>query len=121
MRDIKFRAWDKTLLIMLPQHEMSCYKDFKRFGREATLEGFLKHPEYELMQYTGLKDKNGKEIWEGDICQRLESDNSKVLSRCMIIYKEDRFALEWITKSWFNDSLRSHFEDLEVIGNIYQN
>lgn len=66
-REIKFRAWDNKLKILLPQSELSCHSGFMEYGRRATLNGFLEHPDYEIMQYTGLKDKNGKEIYEGDI------------------------------------------------------
>lgn len=65
-REIKFRAWDNKLKILLPQSELSCHSGFMEYGRRATLNGFLEHPDYELMQYTGLKDKNGKEIYELD-------------------------------------------------------
>lgn len=67
MRQIKFRAWDKELRIM-------------NYGPEAkiTFDGRIvlhSGPEtidrtcYELMQFTGLHDKNGKEIYEGDILE----------------------------------------------------
>ena len=63
MREIKFRAWDITGKEM----EELISLDLGSKPRARTVKGFLCDGEFVLMQYTGLKDKNGKEIYEGDI------------------------------------------------------
>ena len=56
MREIRFRAWYKSDALMI---------DNESFGGSIP----FSNTNYILMQYTGLKDKNGKEIYEGDILQ----------------------------------------------------
>lgn len=66
MREIKFRAWEKNLKEVIPVHNI----DFeKRMINTESAWRLL--DEIELMQYTGLKDKNGKEIFEGDVILRV--------------------------------------------------
>ena len=65
MKEIKFRAWDKNTKIMIPwDHLVKSRISFKTFRWALVSEN---SENIELMQYTGLKDKNGIEIYEGDI------------------------------------------------------
>lgn len=120
MREIKFRAWDKNHKEMMTDLVMNFNGNL--YCRDISKENTfyvrdVKH-EVELMQFTGLKDKNGKEIYEGDI---LEIGGDKFKGD---VIWNDKFA-EWKINH-YNHSLgllleTMKYEDVEVIGNIYEN
>jgi len=119
MRDIKFRAWDKE------EKEMYLWEADKLAERsifEADWEMpslfdeilWGSHPEMILMQYTGLKDKNGKEIYEGDIVKDQAGDNWEVY------FDLGQFLLK--NKILLDTPISLYQEPVvEVIGNIYEN
>lgn len=100
MREIKFRAWDKEQKKMLD--DVSTWTD--------DFTGML----IALMQYTGLKDKNGKEIYEGDIVKYKNDKPDKV------IFENGGF----MTSRFYHrtpNNWKILLDELEVIGNIYEN
>lgn len=113
MREIKFRAWDKSCDKMYCSDAYDRLKDFFRHYEFIK----SKYPDLvELMQYTGLKDKNGVEIYEGDIVE-IEMTRS--------------FVVCWNTAAGFRfnsympngliDNLWEASKIGEVIGNVYEN
>lgn len=96
-RPIKFRAWNNAEKKMYPE-----------------VEDIRERYETYLMQYTGLKDKNGKEIYEGDI---VNIDGLIV----PVIWYAGAWMVEYFTIP--TKSYLSHFDelDVEIIGNKYEN
>ena len=103
MREIKFRAWHKNANYMC---------------QNATTD-LLDRDYLEFMQYTGLKDKNGTEIYEGDILKYSHKAVGSIVRE--VVYKSGAFGIEGTVKGThiiFGNILES---EREVIGNIYKN
>jgi uncharacterized phage protein (TIGR01671 family) len=117
MREIKFRAWDKKRKEM-SVGELSFHYDNQVGIDHVYLDQIREVEDYILMQYTGLKDINGKEIYEGDMVK------TKWQSKAEMIWveKEAAYGLRTIDEE-VKDEIMYGFKDqeMEVIGNIYEN
>ena len=123
MRGNKFRAWDGAKIISLSK---AIYNDFVGVQHNRG-DGFDLEPYYdnvELMQYTGLKDSAGNEIYEGDI---IKFKNKKGWSWVFVIeYNKDSagYMLDYSYKTQSNNEDIKLDCDIafqsEVIGNMYE-
>ena len=118
-REIKFRVWDK-----LAERFTRCDEGYQGHyvlslkGEFHNLQNGSGGDECIVQQYTGLKDKNGIEIYEGDIVKATSDQYKNENFVGKVIFDEGCF-LTWINKNdirgiWGED-------DIEVIGNIFEN
>jgi uncharacterized phage protein (TIGR01671 family) len=141
MREIKFRAWSikgKTMWYISKQMSLSIEGDSWQIRDNIIgcrfMSSWHENEKGILMQYTGLKDKNGKEIYEGDITKRTvkSCNNCKNMERIGLIeYRTGSIVLDENYKNgescpheYFGlmlPILEAQDEWLEIIGNIYEN
>ncbi|MFR2837861.1 MAG: YopX family protein [Zhenhengia sp.] len=120
-REIKFRAWHKVEKCM-----------FEVFGFDVnhvypfTTSGIVIPPtidDVEMMQYTGLKDKNGKEIYEGDIVKYNYNNQVYQDVYAKVEYSIAGFRLnaDYISRHLSRHIRIANTDYYEVVGNIYEN
>ena len=119
MKEIKFRAWDKTL------NKIHCWSAIEN---HFTFEELLDDNFFEAMQYTGLKDKNGTEIYDGDyIRYSMRTINGSVFTHVCRVFQHESGT--WRIEGYHEDNpsyetkgtVYEVHKVCEVIGNIYEN
>ncbi len=119
IRTIKFRAWTGKQMLFKELDDKNWYDSYLIEGKLMCAASTNDCRRFKVMQFTGLKDKNGKEIYEGDILQKKDV-------RFIVGYGDNDENRGW----GFNlNSIRSRkgyhlstdVSKMEVIGNIYEN
>ena len=119
MNEIKFRVWDNILNKMQLVKQL----DFKRTGIIVHTKNSGGYADYNkfIMQFTGLKDKNGKEIYEGDVIRCFQfihySNDKEEKIKCVVFY-DNAFVFKCMDGTGY-DKLNG--DGYEIIGNIYEN
>lgn len=123
-REIKFRAWFSLDKKMVEHENLSMQYDrdegftfafdYMSYFDEENMKGTLN---FELMQYTGLKDKNGKEIYEGDLLK-----DGKGVGEVKWVQEHCAFLIRTLNPHMYH-YLESdeRLTESEVTGNIYEN
>lgn len=124
MRKPKYRAWIKDGNRMLPVGDLDMSYKLVYLEENNGYRCERNFDEVDLMEFTGLKDKNDVEIYEGDIVRYIDGDK-EILCPVRYIEKYACFGVEW------GHDLSATFEHLEsfyikphnfeVVGNIYEN
>ena len=117
MRVIKFRGWDKTGKRMIANPLITDINSAAEYIGINDAFSQLAYYNVVLQQYVGIVDKNGKEIYEGDIIQAEESGEK--IEPVEVVWLHD----QWLIHAYHADIYLSvtDWSEYEVIGNIYEN
>lgn len=116
----KFRAWFDSEMYDKPVvYDGEFYLDWREFENGETYNGAV------LMQSTGLKDKNGKEIYEGDIVKFSDCDDDEYTTP--VVWNKDyacfgvSFSGKYPVSFDYLEEFYTELKDIEVVGNIWEN
>lgn len=130
MREIKFRVWDKVKQVMINAYviDQTTHAGLEYYNKcqgwyGNNIQVQFTYDKVVWLQFTGLKDKNGKEIYEGDICRVGKNGIGE------IFWNNDaaQFMIRWATELYKiirqkeEPIFSNHKITFEVIGNIYEN
>jgi hypothetical protein len=124
MREIKFRAWLKEDKKMVNIETIDFTdKSIQYLEKNEFINAYLlrrvSFDDVELMQYTGLNDKNGKEIYEGDILF-FRDENTKYV----VVWQDAAFIIKSVEIRKYSEKM-CWLDDTEIcceiVGNVYEN